>query len=41
MNEKGVGEAIKKSGIPREEIFITTKIWISRMGDEKTEKSIY
>lgn len=26
-NEKGVGKAIKKSGIPREEIFITTKVW--------------
>lgn len=28
MNEKAVGDAIKESGIPREEIFITTKLWI-------------
>ena len=26
-NEKGVGEAIRKSGIPREDIFITSKLW--------------
>lgn len=28
LNEKAVGDAIKESGIPREEIFITTKLWI-------------
>ena len=28
MNEKAVGDAIKESGIPREEVFITTKLWI-------------
>lgn len=28
-NEEGVGNAVKKSGVPREELFITTKIWIS------------
>lgn len=28
MNEQAVGEAVKESGIPREEIFITTKLWI-------------
>lgn len=28
MNEKAVGDAIRESGIPREEIFITTKLWI-------------
>ncbi len=27
-NEEAVGEAVKKSGIPREELFITTKLWI-------------
>jgi diketogulonate reductase-like aldo/keto reductase len=27
QNEKGVGKAIKESGVPREEIFITTKVW--------------
>ncbi len=28
-NEEGIGEAVKKSGIPREEIFLVTKIWIT------------
>ena len=28
MNEEAVGVAVKESGIPREEIFITTKLWI-------------
>ena len=28
MNEEGVGAAIRKSGIPREELFITTKLWV-------------
>lgn len=43
-NEKDVGIAIKKSKIPREEIFITTKLWNSDQGYEKTlrafEKSL-
>ncbi len=39
-NERAVGRAIKKSGIPREELFITTKLWISEYGYEKTMKSI-
>ena len=29
FNEEGVGAAIAKSGIPRDEIFLTTKVWIS------------
>jgi diketogulonate reductase-like aldo/keto reductase len=29
MNERAVGRGIKKSGVPREEIFVTTKLWIS------------
>ena len=32
-NEKGVGEAVRKSGIKREDIFITTKIWPSQFED--------
>lgn len=32
-NEEGVGRAIKDSGIPREEIFLTTKLWNSDQGD--------
>lgn len=39
MNETAVGNAIKKSGIPREEFFITTKIWVQDIGYEKTMKA--
>jgi len=39
-NEEAVGRAIKKSGVPREELFITTKVWISNAGYEKAKKSI-
>ena len=39
-NEVGVGEAILESGLPREEFFITTKIWISNAGYEKAKASI-
>lgn len=40
-NEEGVGAAIKKSGIKREDFFIVTKLWISNYGEEKARKSIY
>ena len=39
-NEEGVGEAIHKCGIPRRELFITTKVWISNAGDERAARSI-
>ena len=39
-NEEGVGNAIVKCGLPREELFITTKIWISNNGYEKAKASI-
>jgi 2,5-diketo-D-gluconate reductase A len=39
-NEEAVGKAVKKCGVPREELFITTKIWISNAGYEKAKKSI-
>lgn len=39
-NEEGVGEAIVESGIPREELFITTKVWLSNAGYEKAKASI-
>ncbi|MCD8040600.1 MAG: aldo/keto reductase [Clostridia bacterium] len=39
-NEQGVGDGIKKSGIPRREIFITTKVWITNAGYEKATASI-
>lgn len=40
FNEAEVGEAISESGIPREEIFLTTKIWIDNYGYEKAKASI-
>lgn len=39
-NEEGVGNAIIKCGVPRNELFITTKIWISNGGYEKARASI-
>lgn len=36
-NEEAVGSAIKKSGVPREELFITTKLWVSDAGYEKAK----
>ena len=39
-NEQAVGNAIVKCGVPREELFITTKIWISNAGYEKAKESI-
>lgn len=39
-NEEGVGQAIVKCGLPREELFLTTKIWISNAGYEKAKASI-
>lgn len=39
-NEEAVGEAILKSPVPREDLFITTKIWISNAGYEKAKRSI-
>ena len=39
-NEKEVGIAIKKSGIPRNELFITSKIWITEYGEGKTLSAI-
>ena len=38
-NEEAVGRAIKRSGIPREELFITTKLWVQDAGYEKTKKA--
>ena len=38
-NEEAVGRAIERSGIPREELFITTKLWIQDTGYELTPKA--
>lgn len=40
FNEKEVGDAVKECGLPREELFITTKVWIDNYGYEKCKKSI-
>ena len=40
FNEEEVGSAIKKSGIPREEIFLTTKVWIEHYGYENARQSV-
>lgn len=39
LNEEAVGNAIRKSGIPREELFITTKLWIQDAGYENAKKA--
>ena len=39
-NEEGVGSALAKSGLPREEFFLTTKVWISNAGYERAKASI-
>ena len=39
-NEEGVGNAWRKSGIKREDLFLVTKVWISNAGEEKAYKSI-
>lgn len=36
-NEEAVGKAIKRSGVPREELFVTTKLWISNVSYEKAK----
>lgn len=40
FNEEEVGEAIQKSGVPRNEIFLTSKVWIDNYGYDKCRKSV-
>ena len=40
FNEEGVGNAWRKSGLKREDLFLVTKVWISNNGEEKDAKSI-
>ncbi len=40
FNEEGVGNAISKCGIPRDQLFIVTKVWITNSGEERAAKSI-
>ena len=39
MNEEAVGRGIKRSGVPRDELFITTKLWVQDTGYEQTRKA--
>ncbi len=40
FNEEEVGNAISKCGLPREDLFITTKVWIDNYGYEEAKKSV-
>lgn len=40
FNEAAVGNAIQKCGIPREDLFLTTKVWVDNYGYEKTKESV-
>ncbi|AND79508.1 aldo/keto reductase [Streptococcus pantholopis] len=40
MNESAVGKAVRKSGIPREDIFVTSKLWVQDFGYENAKKAI-
>jgi diketogulonate reductase-like aldo/keto reductase len=39
LNEEAVGKAIRKSGVPREELFVTTKLWVQDAGYESAKKA--
>ncbi len=41
LNEEQVGSAVQKSGIPRQDIFITTKVWLENYGYEKAKASVF
>lgn len=41
FNEEEVGDAIKECGVPREELFITTKVWIEHYGYDECRKSVF
>jgi len=40
QNERGVGAAIKKSGIPRDQIWVTSKVWVTEYGSGKTKAAV-
>ncbi|MFB2597149.1 aldo/keto reductase [Herbiconiux sp. P17] len=39
LNEKGVGEGVRRSGLPREDVFVTTKVWFADNGYDSTLRS--
>ncbi|MBM6705848.1 aldo/keto reductase [Bifidobacterium pullorum subsp. saeculare] len=40
QNERGVGEAVRKSGIPREDVWVTSKLWPSEYGEGVTSEAV-
>ncbi len=40
LNEEAVGKAIKRSGVPRGDLFITTKLWVENTGYERTKQAV-
>lgn len=38
-NERSVGEGLRDSGVPREEVFVTTKAWVTQYGRDRTERA--
>lgn len=40
LNEPAVGEGIKQSGVPRQQLFVTTKLWVQDTGYERTQQAI-
>ncbi|WP_424038647.1 aldo/keto reductase, partial [Porphyromonas endodontalis] len=40
FNEEGIGEAVKKSGVAREELFITSKVWLEHYGYDACRSSV-
>ncbi|QQE78234.1 aldo/keto reductase [Alicyclobacillus sp. SO9] len=40
LNEEAVGRAVKRCGVPREELFITTKLWVEDTGYERTKQAV-
>jgi len=40
MNEEAVGKGIRQGGVAREELFITTKLWVQDVGYERTQRAI-
>jgi 2,5-diketo-D-gluconate reductase A len=39
QNEEAVGKAVRESGLPREEVFVTTKLWVEDAGYDKTKRA--
>ena len=40
QNEEAVGQGLRRSGVPRDELFVTTKLWVQDVGYERTQRAI-